>query len=735
MAASSEVAVRGLDAPVPQHVREALDQAKDYGHYRDLRVMRFVHLFAGPHDVLGDALKKVCTRENIKLEVEAIDLKMDGTGNLLEDEPYLSLMRRASDDEVDGGHSGFPCGSFSRARYNSFGPDPVRSKKFIYGLPGNSERQQAEADRGTIMAVRSFKILGEILMSQKRRMMPLIGTAENPPGSEDQEEGPAWCLPEWLSFEKEFETVTALYNNCAFQERDQTKWYKPGRLSGCLNNLQGMAKKCSCPPWLKHEALVGKEKTAKAAEYPVAFCEQYAELVVAAFKVTLQLEWWRNMLKVKKEAVSEAQKKWLVSKEKNPMLVTEPSKRVWEVKDPMIDRRPGGQRPAKKARREEENKHFLGGMRNPGKAVAKLTRLQEVGREIRDVWIDFVKDYGSEHCELDKRVQKEWMFCLEGILRMEEFEDAVLREPWEFNSPLNAKLWNAWFKASGDPEKDLVSWIRQGAPLGMSEKVPYCGIYPTTEEDEEGDLDPPNLEFQMGMENYKSFLEEPEHAEAEVRRYLERGFAIETKNEWVVEHFKQGTMSKLALIIKEKDDGSVKRRIIIDLKRSGGNARCRLQERLVLPRVCDVVNSLKYLRANRIEMMERAHAEQWKELDKVDEIELVSADLSDAYCHLPVARNELGNCLAPSNKEGHTFDLRGNAVRFPWSPFGDGEIERSLGEILASSTTTIGVATSALHGRPGVHAAGPTLKAKRKPGTAAVLCGSHGSPAGFQERI
>ena len=668
-AESSQAAVEphGVDAPVAERVLRALKEAKDYGHFRDLREFHFIHLFSGPKDVMGEALVRACAKENIKVRIESVDLKMDGTGNLLDDEPYGTILNKARADEFDAGHAGFPCGSFSRARYNKrgFGPDPVRSLKHIYGLPGNLPGQQREADRGTVMAVRSFNIVGAILESQRRRKVPRAGTLENPPGSESQEEGPAWCLPEWMQFETEFETGTALYNTCAFQEQDESKWFKPGRISGCLVNLQNLAKKCACPPWVNHVQLVGKDMTSMAAEYPKKLGETYADLLVQSFKLTLQLEWWRNQLRVKKEVVSDAQRSWIASKEKNPMVMSGPSKKVWEVKDPMVDHRPGDQRPSKRRRREEQNDRCLGGMRNPGKALSKMSTMLETGREIRDVWIDFVKDfpeamdtardYGTVHCQLDARVLKEWTFCLEGILKMKEFEQVTLREPWEFVSPLNPNLWQAWFDASGDPEKDLVGWIREGAPLGMSMPVPYCGVYPQVEEDEEEFVEPPNLEFQMGVENYKSFVEEPEHAAAEVQRYLEKGFAFEAKNEWVVERFKQGTVSRLALLIKEKDNGEIKRRVIIDLKRSGGNARCRLQERLVLPRVCDVVESLRYMRAFRADMMEVAHRENWKELDKLDEIEIVSADLSDAYCHLPVAKPELGNCLAPSNKEGHTL--------------------------------------------------------------------------------
>ena len=91
-----------------------------------------------------------------------------------------------------------------------------------------------------------------------------------------------------------------------------------------------------------------------------------------------------------------------------------------------------------------------------------------------------------------------------------------------------------------------------------------------------------------------------------------------------------------------------KRRVIIDLLRSGGKKRCRISERIVLPRIQDVVSSLKFLRENRFGLILKAQQENWKDQEQCEEVELVSADLSDAYCHLAVHESELANCVAPS---------------------------------------------------------------------------------------
>ena len=54
-------------------------------------------------------------------------------------------------------------------------------------------------------------------------------------------------------------------------------------------------------------------------------------------------------------------------------------------------------------------------------------------------------------------------------------------------------------------------------------------------------------------------------------------------------------ISHITTTIKTRDDGSLKIRFVLDLLRSGASGRCRVPERVVLPRVCDVVHSLLFM--------------------------------------------------------------------------------------------------------------------------------------------
>lgn len=183
---------------------------------------------------------------------------------------------------------------------------------------------------------------------------------------------------------------------------------------------------------------------------------------------------------------------------------------------------------------------------------------------------------------------KAWTERVGRFLKAKDFDEIVLRRPDRFVSPLNARLLEAWRQTFRRARDEF--WVRAGTPLGMC--IPYRGIFSMTEEEDTELEEVPDMEAQLGAENYKSFLEEPDHARAEVQRYLDKGSCIELTEEQLREQFPVGTISKAALILKFKEDGAVKRRVIIDLLRSGGIERCRVRERIVLPRIQDVLDTV-----------------------------------------------------------------------------------------------------------------------------------------------
>ena len=139
----------------------------------------------------------------------------------------------------DGFHSGFPCNTFSVARWNERAgmPGPIRSGKHIYGLPSNDRRQQADADRGNFAGWKvSFDgrpATGGIEEKEgtwhRRLWKTLLGR---------EEKGSAWALPEIKAFMKKWACEEANFKHLCVFRRGKFRWKKPGRFGGRLAPVQ-----------------------------------------------------------------------------------------------------------------------------------------------------------------------------------------------------------------------------------------------------------------------------------------------------------------------------------------------------------------------------------------------------------------------------------------------------------------------------------------------------------------
>ena len=123
-------------------------------------------------------------------------------------------------------------------------------------------------------------------------------------------------MPEVAACLQRTDAQRAHFNTCAYQLKSKERHYKPGVWAGRLQDLSKLSKVCRCPAWVKHVPLVGKEKTAAAAEYLAALAEQIGVDVVNTWKRTLKLEWWRYQVETKSQEVNELQRSWLENEEK-----------------------------------------------------------------------------------------------------------------------------------------------------------------------------------------------------------------------------------------------------------------------------------------------------------------------------------------------------------------------------------------------------------------------------------
>ena len=98
--------------------------------------------------------------------------------------------------------------------------------------------------------------------------------------------------------------------------------------------------------------------------------------------------------------------------------------------------------------------------------------------------------------------------------------------------------------------------------------------------------------------NYGGVEDDPE-ALAILEGYVQQGWLSEFASLAELETYVQGRpiLSKFACISKERPDGSIKRRIIMDSKASGVTAASRKQYRAVLPRQTDLMQGTLHLQS------------------------------------------------------------------------------------------------------------------------------------------
>ena len=243
----------------------------------------------------------------------------------------------------------------------------------------------------------------------------------------------------------------------------------------------------------------------------------------------------------------------------------------------------------------------MGGLRNPNRAVAKSVGLRCVGVKIRFLLEKFVKNNPhvlkiGEAMGSDRAVDFEE--CDLEECRLTLAEGFGLARPGHLPGYWS-ELFGALIDESGDPDVDIPDWISSGFPLGIDRPIVPRGVFPINDSDTaaveqsrafgsmaaHGDLDKHT--------NYKSFYDEVEAADADFDRIVEKGFAerVATTHELKM-RWGEVRAPKVAVVAKVKRDGTKKVRLIVDMLRSGTNGDIVARERLVLPRMTDLANSV-----------------------------------------------------------------------------------------------------------------------------------------------
>ena len=273
-------------------------QAETLEEYYTKRVFIFIHHFAGLQDPLSAAMRNEALRQGIRLKAYSVE-KDAGTGDLTEDEPYATHIRWARRGYVDAYHAGFPCSTFSRLRWRKAEnlPGPVRSRDQPYGLRSNSAAQQAECDRGTIMAARAIDMATEVSRRPHVTKVPPISTLENPPPSDVEGHCSAWDLSEMDNFRDTMPYKEVQFNTCAYEDDIPVgrRHFKPQMFAGSLHGIAGLSRKCNCGS-AQHEPIVGADKSKASATYPASLCREYAKLAVTHLKLMGKEEFLKSRM-------------------------------------------------------------------------------------------------------------------------------------------------------------------------------------------------------------------------------------------------------------------------------------------------------------------------------------------------------------------------------------------------------------------------------------------------------
>ena len=321
-------------------------------------------------------------------------------------------------------------------------------------------------------------------------------------------------------------------------------------------------------------------------------------------------------------------------------------------------------KPSQAKSQDPSKLNFLGGMRNPAEAIASLPNGEALGLRIYAAWerfvttnpkaLDTAETYGTLDCALDGGTMERWKAELRKLTGSRGLARCKLKlkpNKFVYESPITHDILEAWVRRSGDPDTDLARWVSEGVPLGANKEITTKGIFPQADHDPETEIFSDALAqmSQGSISNYSSVQENLEDAKLETQRLIDKGVALVITKSEIEKHFSQGTISRMALIVKERPDKSKKRRLIIDLRRSGGNSKARLPEKLVLPRAMDAIGTARAL----FNLKPEGNAE---ELRRHWGREMVLVDIADAFPHFAVHPSELEHCICP-HVEGSDFLL------------------------------------------------------------------------------
>ena len=657
----------------------------DFEEYLNGRTFTFVHPYSGREDRLSDAIRKEAQKRGVKVRTVSVD-QLQGA-DLLGPQPFEEHLEMAKKGEIDGFHAGWPCTTFSRLRWRPSPsmPGPVRARWAPNGFASNTRSQQKECDEGTIMLARSLKIAEEVDLGRDKGAGSSFYTLENPPPSNHWEHISAWEMDETLRFIEAHHPLVVDFNTCYYEVDVEVgkRHFKPQRFAGSLRGLGSLKGHCHCGE-AGHEPIIGASRSRASAAYPMQLAEDYAKLAVSHFLDIAKAEFLKMKVKIMEEHLTQMRARSIelgiqpITRPTSNEEGTTPARPSADLEGLTVHDWRGGEgkhETLKASRSKDEDptkKMYLGGMRHPARVVRTMANAQSLGVRIGGAWdhmidkrpeiLEMAERYGADLESLPKELVEEWNETLKRIVNATESPPVRLKAKHEYQSSLDADLIEGWVKKVADPEVSVAQWARQGVPLGIEVPIPVHGIFPPSDEDAGDFMAEDSLAcINRGeLVNYSSVEKNVALADEELCRYEEKGYMARINVEEAEQIFNRRTVSKLALILKKREDNTLKKRIVIDLRRSNGNSKAHLPERLCLPRPLDCVEMVKDIyQASGV--FHGDPNDRWGQ-------EFILIDVTDAFMTMSVDKREWGHCLAPSTRENQLLMFTALLFGFKTAP-------------------------------------------------------------------
>ncbi|KAF4687572.1 hypothetical protein FOZ60_003793 [Perkinsus olseni] len=254
-----------------------------------------------------------------------------------------------------------------------------------------------------------------------------------------------------------------------------------------------------------------------------------------------------------------------------------------------------------------EDQGWLGGLRRTVLSSEFLKEGRESFRRLREVLesivlprLDGLSDVGRQPLPEDmvnEARQSVIEFCGGS-------PDAA--KPSNPHSPLRGGLWALLISLAGDWDTEIPKWLsEQGAPIGVTQTIRPCGVFPLTEDCPQHDLSPesiclweridgtPGVAASADPEfaNYPSAEQRPDITMALLQSEADEGFCefYRSREELVASlGSEKFLVSRLALAPKPNG----KWRLICDATASGLNDAVVTSEKVILPRPSDLVSDI-----------------------------------------------------------------------------------------------------------------------------------------------